>query len=375
LREVMSVCYDLCSPKPDLLRLLATKLEALVPPTAAAAAAAAKKGAPGRHRSTDSDYSDDSAYSNDSAFDVVAQSAAERSAGTSDSGDSSAADLSSAVDASARLAALLASSEGTAAYLAARHVADVLRDWRPAALTSTELLGVLRALSPRLYSISSSPLETSPPGRTVQITVAVVRYESLGCRRGGVASTCLGERCTPGAKIPVYLYPNPEFRLPADPGTPIVMVGPGTGVAPFRAFLRHRSLLSSSPSAPKPGPAVLFFGSRRRDQDFLYGPELEGAAAAGEVELHTAFSRAGPAKVYVQHQIKENADRVWALLGAPGAQGVLYVCGDGAHMAADVEATIKEIASDSLGGDSSAGEAWFKALAAAGRVRKDTWTA
>lgn len=183
----------------------------------------------------------------------------------------------------AELDGLIADREAAEAYLEPRHVSDVLAAFRPARLAPAELLASLRQLAPRLYSISSSQLEGAGQ---VQATVAVVRYSSLGRERVGVCSTDLCERLAVGDSVPIYVHANPDFRLPEDDGTPIVMVGPGTGLAPFRSFLKERELRQASA-----GDALLFFGCRRRDQDYLYADLLEGWAAQGAIELQTAFSR------------------------------------------------------------------------------------
>ncbi|KAG7674589.1 putative NADPH oxidoreductase A [Nannochloris sp. 'desiccata'] len=312
-------------------------------------------------------------------------------------------------------------------YLSGRHIADILRDWKPATLTVEELLSVMRQLQPRLYSISSSPLEEpyfasklsngvaageDNDQRTVQLTVAVLRYESVvGKSRVGVASTYLAERSqwqqqnehgqpqeqqpplllpqqnnhhphlSNTTKVPVYLYKNPDFRLPSDLKTPIIMVGPGTGVAPFRGFIQHRNLLAKAAAAEKErngdenasvlGPALLFFGCRRRDEDYLYGSELEKwAQKAGQIQFFTAFSRETEKKIYVQHRLLENGSLVWQLLEAGG---VFYVCGDGAHMAGDVETALKSIIEHHQGQGSAAGERYFENLVKSGRYKKDVW--
>jgi sulfite reductase (NADPH) flavoprotein alpha-component len=270
-----------------------------------------------------------------------------------------------------QLAALVADPQATEAYLRPRHVADVLRDWAPpGALTAGELLIVLRPLAPRLYSISSSPLES--PGR-VQVTVAVVRYESLGAERLGVCSTWLGERRAAGQSSLVFVSRSPDFRLPPSLGTPLIMVGPGTGVAPFRAFTQHRLLQAASNGGGAPGQTVLFFGSRRRDQDFLYGDALEAWAAGGQLSLFTAFSReAGGPKVYVQQRVREQGSLVWALL-QEGAH--VYVCGDATRMAGDVDAALLEVVAARLEGGARQGaaRAYLDELAAAGRYQRDVW--
>jgi sulfite reductase (NADPH) flavoprotein alpha-component len=373
LEEALTRCYDLKTPKPGLLQLLSHKLAAL------------KEGKNVATRSCNGVYYDSSVQK----------------------------------------------------YLAGRHIADILRDWKPVRLTVEELLSVMRQLQPRLYSISSSPLEKpafasklsdgvpvkgvdTAGHRTVQLTVAVLKYESIvGKSRVGVASTYLAERSQwqqqqqqngyrkpqqqlppqpfqeqnihdpqliGTAKVPVYLYKNPDFRLPFDMKTPIIMVGPGTGVAPFRGFIQHRKLVAAAAAAEEKkgndddknasahvlGPALLFFGCRRRDEDYLYGSELENLAkTTGQIQLFTAFSREeSQKKMYVQDRLVENGSLVWQLLEAGG---VFYVCGDGSRMAGDVETALKSIIQQYQGQGSAAAEDYFENLVKSGCYKRDVW--
>ncbi len=238
-----------------------------------------------------------------------------------------------------------------AAYLEKRHVIDILRDFFSADASGAvsaahgqpaAILKYLRQLVPRLYSISSSPLDDPTK---VTLTVAVVGYEQLGVERQGVCSTYLHDRVLPGSKIPVYVYDNPDFRLPDASSTPIIMVGPGTGVAPFRSFLRHRALTAKD-STMRASDNVLFFGSRRHDQDFLYGDEFETMDNQGKLRLITAFSREQTSKVYVQDRIKEHADLVWNALEN---NGHFYICGDGEHMSRAVESALESLIAERIG--------------------------
>jgi sulfite reductase (NADPH) flavoprotein alpha-component len=208
---------------------------------------------------------------------------------------------------------------------------DVLDLVQRADLTVDEVVDALRPLQSRDYSIASSPL-THPDH--VHLTVATVRYDAGDRRRGGVASTFLAHR---GDTVRVHLRPNNNFRLPAD-DVPIIMVGPGTGIAPFRAFLQERQATGAS------GRAWLFFGDRRRRTDFLYGDELEGFATSGTLtRLDLAFSRDGSGdapKTYVQHRMRENATELFGWL-RDGAH--LYVCGDEKRMSKDVDETLRRI--------------------------------
>lgn len=190
----------------------------------------------------------------------------------------------------------------------------------------------LDPLQPRLYSISSSP--KADPGR-LALTVDAVRFEVGGRGRLGVASTFLAERIGEGGKLPAYVQKAQGFGLPADPATPIIMVGPGTGIAPFHAFLQERMALRA------PGKNWLFFGHQRSACDFFYEDELAGMKAAGVLtRLSLAWSRDGDEKIYVQDRMRENGEELWTWL-ADGAH--FYVCGDAKRMAKDVEGALIEI--------------------------------
>lgn len=231
----------------------------------------------------------------------------------------------------ARLATLAANKDALAAYLPGRQVLDLLLD-HPSTLSPEQLLPALRPLAPRLYSIASSQRATPDEAH---ILVSAVRYATHGRGRGGVASTWIADRRRAGDTLPVYVKPNPHFRLPESPDAPIVMIGPGTGVAPFRAFLQDRE------AAGAKGPAWLFFGDRQYTHDFLYQLEWQQHLAAGTLSrLDVAFSRDQPAKRYVQHAMQDRADtlRGWVDDGA-----TIYVCGDQAHMARDVDTTLRGI--------------------------------
>jgi sulfite reductase (NADPH) flavoprotein alpha-component len=194
------------------------------------------------------------------------------------------------------------------------------------------LIEALEPLQPRLYSISSSP--KFEPGR-LSLTVDTVRYAVAGRTRLGVASTYLAERIAPGAPVQVYVQKAHAFGLPADPSVPVIMVGPGTGIAPFRAFLHERMATRA------PGRNWLFFGHQRRDSDFFYEDELNGMKASGVLtRLSLAWSRDGDQKFYVQDRMREVGRDLWSWV-ADGAH--LYVCGDAKRMAKDVERTLVDI--------------------------------
>ena len=223
-------------------------------------------------------------------------------------------------------------------------------------------LECLEPLQPRLYSIGSSPLVT--PGE-MHLTVDAVRY-AVGARtRLGAASTFLADRLAPGERVKVYVQAAHGFGLPADPATPIVMVGPGTGVAPFRSFLWHRRAMRAS------GKAWLFFGHQRQACDFFYRDELEAFVAGGTLtRLSTAWSRDGDKKVYVQHRMREAGAELWAWLQA-GAH--FYVCGDAKRMAKDVEAAVVDIAAEHGGLRAAQARSFVEAMKSAGRYQADVY--
>lgn len=265
-----------------------------------------------------------------------------------------------------------------AAYLEARHVIDILRDVFESSESNIRkpsaagILKYLRQLVPRLYSISSTPLDDPTK---VTLTVAVVEYEQLGIGRQGVCSTYLNDRVSVGSKVPVYIYDNPDFRLPEASATPIVMVGPGTGVAPFRSFIRHRALAGDTGANMRASENLLFFGSRRRDQDFLYGDEFQAMHENGKLNLITAFSREQTQKVYVQHRIEEHADIIWNALEN---NGHFYICGDGEHMSSAVESALEVLIAERVsvvnGTDpTAAAKAYVADLVATHRFQKDVW--
>jgi sulfite reductase (NADPH) flavoprotein alpha-component len=225
-----------------------------------------------------------------------------------------------------------------------------------------QVVAALGPLRPRLYSIASS-LRAHPD--EVHLTVGIVRYQARGRLRHGVASTYLGERLTEGRRVQVFVQRSPGFRLPASPDTPIVMIGPGTGIAPFRAFLQERRATGAR------GRAWLFFGDQRRDCDFLYQDELEGHLRDGSLtRLDTAFSRDQEAKVYVQHRLLEQARTLWSWI-EDGAH--LYVCGDARRMARDVDEALRRIIEQEGGLAPGEGKGRLGALAAAGRYHRDVY--
>ena len=224
------------------------------------------------------------------------------------------------------------------------------------------LIEALEPLQPRLYSISSSHQRT--PGR-VSLTVDAVRYDIEERTRLGVCSTFLGGRVAPGDKITVYVQKAQHFALPDNPDTPIIMVGPGTGVAPFRAFLHERQAIKA------PGPNWLFFGHQRKDSDFFYEDEFSAMHAAGHLaRLSLAWSRDGNEKVYVQHRMREAGSEVWAWL-KHGAH--VYVCGDALRMAKDVETALTDIVAEHGGRTPAEAVRFVGELKAQGRYQADVY--
>ncbi|WSS93141.1 bifunctional nitrate reductase/sulfite reductase flavoprotein subunit alpha [Streptomyces phaeochromogenes] len=251
--------------------------------------------------------------------------------------------------------------DGLAKWSWGRQAVDVIAEY-PVRASAQEWAGVLKRLQPRLYSISSSPL-VDP--HLVSLTVSVVRYESLGGRvRGGVCSPFLAD-AEPGTPVPVFVQRSQHFRPPADPATPMVMVGPGTGVAPFVGFLQERRALGHR------APNWLFFGEQHRATDFYYEDELTAFVDDGTLtRLDTAFSRDQRAKVYVQDRMREHGPELWSWLQS-GAR--FYVCGDASRMAKDVDRALRDIAVTH--GDLTETEAatYVKQLAAEKRYVRDVY--
>lgn len=262
-------------------------------------------------------------------------------------------------DAQAAAALQSPDSAVVSSWLYGRDVLDLLH---LADLTPEDLLEVLRPLQFRDYSIASSPL--AHPDR-LHLTVATVRYRERDRDRGGVASTFLADKVSSGKSVRIHLRPNHNFRLPA-PDVPIIMIGPGTGIAPFRAFLHERRATAA------PGKTWLFFGDRRRTTDFLYGDELLGFLESGTLtRLDLAFSRdgAGP-KTYVQHRMKDNAAELFTWL-QDGA--LVYVCGDADRMAKDVDQTLHDIVAEAGGMDAATAHSYINELIKAHRYVRDVY--
>jgi len=247
-------------------------------------------------------------------------------------------------------------------YLWGRWIVDAIEDYAAKGLSPEALVAILRPLPPRLYSIASSLL--AHPDE-VHLTVASVRYDSLGKKRKGVTSTYLADLVKSGDKVPVYTNQNKNFRLPASGDTPIIMVGPGTGVAPFRAFVEHRAALEQQ------GKSWLFFGDQRYTYDFLYQTEWQDHLASKALtKLDVAFSRDQPEKIYVQQRMLERAKELYAWL-EEGAH--FYVCGDATRMAHDVNEALISVVEKQGGKSRDAAEAYIEDLKKAKRYQRDVY--
>ncbi|WP_026693487.1 assimilatory sulfite reductase (NADPH) flavoprotein subunit [Peribacillus kribbensis] len=217
-------------------------------------------------------------------------------------------------------------------YIEGRDLLDLIRDFVPWDLPAQEFAGILRKMPSRLYSIASS-LAANP--EEVHLTVGAVRYQAHGRDRNGVCSILCSERLEPGDTIPVYIQKNENFKLPKNPETPIIMVGPGTGIAPFRSFMQEREETGAE------GKAWLFFGDQHFVTDFLYQTEWQRWLKDGVLtKMDVAFSRDLEEKVYVQHRMLEQSEELFQWLEEGAA---VYICGDEKNMAHDVQNTLIEI--------------------------------
>ena len=268
------------------------------------------------------------------------------------------------VTSSAKLDSLLAedANERLRGYIEGREIVDALVDFAPDGIPADALAGLFRKLPVRLYSIASSPL--AHPDE-VHLTVAAVRYETHGRSRKGVCSTFLSDVAKAGENVPVFVQPNKNFRLPDDGNTPIIMVGPGTGIAPFRSFVEHRAALGST------GKNWLFFGDQRYTYDFLYQLEWQDFLKDGHLtKLDLAFSRDQPEKVYVQDKMIEKGAELYAWL-QEGAH--FYVCGDASRMAADVHEALISIVQNFGAKSREDAEAYVEDLKKSKRYQRDVY--
>lgn len=257
--------------------------------------------------------------------------------------------------------ALQAGGDEVSAYLRDRYLVDVLRDHPDATLSAQQLVDRLKAIPARLYSVASSPVVD--PNK-VALLVETLRYERAGRPCLGVASTWLADRLGESAHVPLYLAENKDFHLPAD-DVDLIMVGPGTGLAPFRAFLQERDARDAA------GRSWLFFGHQHQASDFLYRDELQAWERSGRLaRLDLAWSRDQAQKVYVQHRMLQAGAELWSWVQG-GAH--IYVCGDAKGMAPGVNDALLQVARDHGGLDEEGANAWLRGLQEDGRYHRDVY--
>jgi sulfite reductase (NADPH) flavoprotein alpha-component len=248
------------------------------------------------------------------------------------------------------------------AYLYGRELIDVLHQFPAPDITADGLVSIMRKLPPRLYSIASSP--KAHEGE-VHLTVGVVRYDAHGRKRKGVCSTYLADRIEEGDKVDIFVTPNKHFKVPANPDLPLIMVGPGTGIAPFRAFIEERQATEAK------GKNWLIFGDQHYLTDFLYQTEWQSYLADGVLtKLDVAFSRDQAEKVYVQDRMRENAKELYAWL----QEGASFcVCGDASRMALDVDKALHDVIAQEGGLSQDAAADYVKQLKADKRYLRDVY--
>ncbi|HFN0815614.1 TPA: NADPH-dependent assimilatory sulfite reductase flavoprotein subunit [Klebsiella pneumoniae] len=246
-------------------------------------------------------------------------------------------------------------------YAAARPIVDMVR-FSPAQLDAEALIGLLRPLTPRLYSIASSQAEVESE---VHVTVGVVRYEIEGRARAGGASSFLADRVEEDGEVRVFIEHNDNFRLPANPETPVIMIGPGTGIAPFRAFMQQRAADGAQ------GKNWLFFGNPHFTEDFLYQVEWQSYVKEGLLtRIDLAWSRDQQQKIYVQDKLREQGAELWRWIN-DGAH--IYVCGDANRMAKDVENTLLEVIAEYGAMDAEAADEFLSELRVERRYQRDVY--
>ena len=261
-------------------------------------------------------------------------------------------------------AELLALTEDKAAmreFIEPRQIFDIIRQY-PATIDAQSLADCARKLQARLYSIASSQSEVE---EEVHLTVGVVEFDIFGSQHLGGCSGYLAHRAEEGSKVKVFVEHNDNFRLPANPETPIIMVGPGTGIAPFRAFLQERD------SQGAEGKNWLFFGNPHFTQDFLYQVEIQSYLKSGLLtQCDVAFSRDQAQKIYVQDKLRKQGEQVFAWL-EQGAH--FYICGDANRMAKDVHQALIDIIIEHGGKDTEQAEQYLKDLRGNNRYQKDVY--
>jgi sulfite reductase (NADPH) flavoprotein alpha-component len=246
-------------------------------------------------------------------------------------------------------------------FLHGRDILDLLKLQPGIKPAPSEFIRLLRKLQPRLYSISSSL--KAHPGE-VHLTVSAVRYEAYQRQRTGVASCFLADRAGATTPVPVFIHPNRAFR-PPEPGVPVIMIGPGTGIAPFRAFLEERRAVGAG------GRSWLFFGGQHRNTDFLYEEEIHAFQRDGVLtRLDLAWSRDQHARIYVQQRMLESGPEIWSWLEEGAA---IYICGDATRMAKDVEVTLHRIIESAGGRSNEAAAEYLESLKRARRYQRDVY--
>ena len=268
-----------------------------------------------------------------------------------------------AVAGSEKLAAVLADKDALKDFVWGRDLLDLAScpDCRAQFPDAASFVAILGKLSPRLYSIASSP--DAVPGQ-VSLCVGAVRYTSYDRARNGVCSTFMADRVRPGDKVKVFVHSNKNFRLPEDGATPIIMVGPGTGIAPFRAFWQQRVADKAT------GPMWLFFGNPYKATDGCYEDELAELVDAGKLKLSVAWSRDQAQKVYVQHLMEQSGEEIWQWLEKGAA---FYMCGDANRMAKDVEKELLAIIEKFGHRSPEEAAAYLADMKAAKRYQKDVY--
>ncbi|MCY8044861.1 assimilatory sulfite reductase (NADPH) flavoprotein subunit [Bacillus haynesii] len=248
------------------------------------------------------------------------------------------------------------------AYIAGRDLIDFVRDFGPIAAAPQEFVSILRKIPPRLYSIASS-FAANPD--EVHLTIGAVRYNAHGRDRKGVCSVLCAERLQSGDTLPVFIQPNKNFKLPENPEVPIIMVGPGTGVAPFRSFMQEREETGA------PGKSWMFFGDQHFVTDFLYQTEWQKWLSDGVLtKMDVAFSRDTEEKVYVQHRMLEHSKELFEWLEEGAA---FYVCGDKNNMAKDVQNALLEIIEKEGGKSREEAEAYLAEMKKQKRYQRDVY--
>lgn len=246
-------------------------------------------------------------------------------------------------------------------YAATTPIVDMVR-FSPAQLDAEALIGLLRPLTPRLYSIASSQAEAE---NEVHVTVGVVRYDIEGRARAGGASSFLADRVEEDGEVRIFIEHNDNFRLPANPQTPVIMIGPGTGIAPFRAFMQQRAAEGAE------GKNWLFFGNPHFTEDFLYQVEWQSYVKEGVLSrIDLAWSRDQQQKVYVQDKLREQGAEVWRWIN-DGAH--IYVCGDANRMAKDVEQALLEVIAEYGAMDAEAADEFLSELRVERRYQRDVY--